>query len=112
MELIRGDTLKLKFLRKNKNGEVIKTKPDRLYFTVKSSYYAQNCLFQKSLDKDISFSEEDYYYRFTINPKDTDGLEYGNYVYDIETITADTVKTIAKGTLEIKEEVTFAENEV
>ena len=38
MELIRGDTLKLKFQRKNKNGEVIKTKPDKLYFTVKSSY--------------------------------------------------------------------------
>lgn len=112
MELIRGDTKKLKFLRKTKSGEVIKTKPDKLYFTVKSSYYAKDYLFQKSLENGISFSEEDYFYRFTINPKDTDSLDYGNYVYDIEIITADTVKTIAKGTLEIKEEVTFAENEV
>ena len=112
MELIRGDTLKLKFQRKNKNGEVIKTKPDKLYFTVKSSYYAKDYLFQKSLENGISFREEDYFYRFTINPEDTDKLDYGNYVFDIETITTDTVKTIAKGTLEIKEEVTFAENEV
>lgn len=112
MELIRGDTLKLKFQRKNKNGEVIKTKPDKLYFTVKSNYYTKDYLFQKSLENGISFSEEDYFYRFTINPEDTDGLDYGNYVYDIETISDKTVKTIAKGTLEIKEEVTFAENEV
>lgn len=112
MELIRGDTLNLKFIRKNKSGEVITTKPDKLFFTVKSSYYTKNYLFQKRLDKDINFSEEDNYYRFTINPKDTDNLDYGNYVYDIETINGDIVKTIAKGILKIKEEVTFAENEV
>lgn len=112
MELIRGDTLKLKFQRKNKSGEVITTKPDFLFFTVKSSYYSKDYLFQKRLDRDISFSEEDYYYRFTIDPKDTDNLSYGSYVYDIEVITGDVVKTIAKGNLKITEEVTFAENEV
>lgn len=112
MELIRGDTLKLKFQRKNKNGEVIKTKPDKLYFTVKNNYYTKKCLLQKILDKDIVFNEEDYYYRFTIESIDTNLLNYGKYVYDIETVSGTTVKTIAKGTLEIKEEVTFLENEV
>lgn len=112
MELIRGDTLKLKFQRKNKSGEVITTKPDFLFFTVKSSYYSKDYLFQKRLDRDISFSEEDNCYRFTINPEDTGYLSYGSYVYDIEVITGDTVKTIAKGNLKITEEVTFAENEV
>lgn len=112
MEIIRGDTENFKFQRKNKSEEVIKTKPDFLFFTLKDSYYSKEYLFQKRLDKDIFYSEEDNYYRFTINPEDTDNLDYGSYVYDIEVITGDVVKTIAKGTLEIKEEVTFAENEV
>lgn len=112
MELIRGDTLKLKFLRKNKKGEIITTKPDKLYFTVKTNYYSKNYLFQKVLGKDIIYSEQDNYYRFTINPDDTNNLSYGFYVYDIEVVTGSIVKTIAKGNLDIKEEVTFVENEV
>ena len=36
MNLIRGDTLNLKFKRIDRNGEVIKEKPEKLFFTVKS----------------------------------------------------------------------------
>ena len=113
MNLIRGDTLNLKFKRIDRNGEVIKEKPEKLFFTVKNSYYDKDYLFQKSLEKGtISYDENDNYYRFTIEPEDTNNLIFGKYVYDIEVVNLDIVKTIAKGTLEIEEEVTFAENEV
>ena len=113
MNLIRGDTLKLKFKRIDKNGEVIKEKPDKLFFTVKSNYTVKSYLFQKSLSKNtIIYDEEDNYYKLTITPEDTNKLDYDTYVWDIEVITDNVVKTIAKGTLKLEQEVTFAENEV
>lgn len=45
-------------------------------------------------------------------PKDTDGLSFGEYVYDIEIINGDVVKTIKKDTFIIDSEVTHKENEV
>lgn len=112
IEIIRGDTKTLKFQRKSKAGELITEKPDKMFFTVKKGCYTKDYLFQKRLDTDISYNEDDNYYRFTIEPSDTDELDYGDYVFDIEIITGEVVKTIAKGTLKILEEVTFAENEV
>lgn len=113
IEIIRGDTKSFKFQRKTTNNEVITEKPDKMFFTVKSGYYSKDYLFQKRLDTDIIYKEEDNYYYFTINPKDTNELDYDdNYVFDIEIIKGDTVKTIAKGKFAVKKEVTFAENEV
>ena len=112
LEIIRGDTHNFKFLRKNKDGDIMTKKPDRLFFSVKKDYYEKECRLQKQLDEGISYSDTDNYYRFTIEPKDTNNLDYGDYVYDIEVIEKDKVKTIAKGALKITEEVTFAENEV
>lgn len=112
IEIIRGDTKTLKFQRRTTNDEVITEKPDKMFFTVKTGYYSKDYLFQKRLDTDIIYNEEDNYYYFTINSSDTDKLDYSDYVFDIEVITGDTVKTIAKGTLKVESEVTFAENEV
>ncbi len=112
IELIRGDTLDLKFQRKLSNNEVITEVPDKMYFTVKSSYYDEDYLFQKRLeDGSITFNSKDNYYYFTIEPEDTNDLNYSTYVYDIEIIKDGIVKTILKGKLKIKEEVTFALNE-
>lgn len=112
IEIIRGDTKTLKFQRRNKNGEVITEKPDKMFFTVKTGYYSKDYLFQKRLDDGISYNEDDNYYYFTIESSDTNELDYDDYVFDIEVINANTVKTIAKGTLKVEGEVTFAENEV
>lgn len=112
IEIIRGDTKSFKFQRRTTNNEVITEKPDKMFFTVKTGYYSKDYLFQKRLDTDIIYKEEDNYYYFTINPEDTNELDYDDYVFDIEVITGDTVKTIAKGTLKVESEVTFAENEV
>ena len=112
IEIIRGDTKSFKFQRKTTNNEVITEKPDKMFFTVKTGYYSKDYLFQKRLDTDITYKEEDSYYYFTINPSDTDKLNFEDYVFDIEIIKNDIKKTIAKGTLKVGSEVTFAENEV
>lgn len=50
MKQIRGDTRKYYFQRKNADGEVITSRPDSLYFTVKKDYRAEDFLIQKTLD--------------------------------------------------------------
>lgn len=113
MNITRGDTVEIRFKRTTADGQVITEKPDKMYFTVKESYYIKDLLFQKKLEDDsITYDEQTNYYMLTINPEDTNDLSYKEYVYDIEIIDGDKVKTIAKGTLKITEEVTFAENEV
>lgn len=109
MEITRGDTKALYFQRKV-NGEPILTEAQEVYFTIKNNYYEKNYLIQKTLD-DMTFDEEGKYH-FVINPEDTDKLNYGDYVFDIEVKTDTYTKTIAKGIFKITEEVTFVENEV
>lgn len=110
MKQIRGDTKKYKFQRKKADGTVITDRPDSLYFTVKNSYNDPLPVIQKTLN-DMTL-DQDGTYHFTIEPEDTDNLKYKTYVYDIQ-VTAGGIKTtIAKGNFVIKEEVTFARNEV
>lgn len=110
--IIRGDTKNLKFKRINQNDKsVIKERPDKMYFTIKSNYEIEEFVFQKTLDDGINFDEESGYYYTTIEPEDTDNLPYSDFVYDIEVITGEGKKTIARGQLKIEEEVTFASNE-
>lgn len=111
IEFYRGDTYSFKFQR-FKNGEVISELPNKLYFTVKEKNCSSNVAFQKKLDDGIVKSEEDNYYHVTINPEDTDGLSYLEYVWDIEVITDTYKKTLASGILRFKKEVTLPENEV
>lgn len=110
IEIIRGDTLPLAFQRKNSQGEVIITPPDKAYFTVKKNYKTGEVLIQKTLD-DMTFDSEGYYH-FVIESSDTDDFKYGSYVYDVEVITDDYKQTISRGEFIVTEEVTFASNEV
>lgn len=108
MELIRGDTGKYKFRRRNTDGNIIGTIADEIYFTIKKDSYTEEYVLQKTLE-DMTF-DEDYYYHFTIFPEDTDNLDYGTYRYDIE-VVQDGNKTTTVGEFVLKEEVTFASNE-
>jgi len=111
LEMTRGDTLKLKFSRQTENQEVIFEKADEMYMTFKKSIYSEKILFQKSLkDGTITYDSETGYYHVIIEPADTEGLRYGDYVFDIEIKKGNTVKTIVKGTLKLTEEVTFSCN--
>lgn len=109
IQLIRGDTAKYKFQRLDGEGHVITTLPDSLYFTVKETTNKLNYVFQKTLD-DMTV-DSDNYYHFTVEPEDTNGLQYGNYAYDIEIIVGGVKTTVAFGTFSILPEVTWAQNE-
>ena len=109
MEFVRGDTEKYKFQRKDANGEVITTKADSIYFTVKTDGYSDDVLLQKTID-DMTF-DSDYYYHFTIEPEDTDEMDYGTYRYDVEVIQ-DGVKKTTVGEFILTEEITFTDDEV
>lgn len=110
MEVIRGDSYAKMFARKS-GGAVIKTRADKVYFTVKKNHEAQNFIFQKTID-DMRFDQNGYYH-FDVEPADTDGLPYGDYVYDIEIIVGDDYKkTINKeGLFRVLPEVTHVLNE-
>ena len=48
MELVRGDTGHYNFTRKDNEGHAILTTPLAIYFTVKTSYEADNYVIQKT----------------------------------------------------------------
>ncbi len=109
----RGDYRPIRFKVKNKDGTECNIEFDEIYITFKESYHAKEALFQKRLsNKDITKDEEGYYH-FAILPKNTENLRYTSYYFDIEMYKKEPLlKQTQIGTLEITQEVTFAENEV
>jgi protein associated with RNAse G/E len=110
MRIIRGDSKTITFQRKNKNGEVIAEKPDKMYLTIKQNEYEKQALIQKTFDNGIRFENSTYYVDFV--PEDTDNLSFGDYIYDIEIIKDGKPKTIKVDEFVINKEVTHKENEV
>ncbi|HAB66553.1 MAG TPA: hypothetical protein DCE23_04205 [Firmicutes bacterium] len=114
-EFPRGDSFLLKKFRvTDTSGNVMELKDtDQLYFTVKTDSNSSIALFQKKINDGIEL-QDDGYYHITIEPKDTNGLDYGNYVYDIQvkrTVPKDYVKTLIDGTITLTNEVTWEVNE-
>lgn len=104
--MVRGDTQSFE-LEITENNESVTV--DSIYFTVKNDTHTDEVLFQKKLNDGITLTNN--VYNITIDPSDTDSLDYGRYAYDIEIIKNSIKKTIAVGVLDIKEEVTFVINE-
>lgn len=104
--IVRGDTQSFE-LEITENNESVTV--DSIYFTVKNDTHTDEVLFQKKLNDGITLTND--VYNITIDPSDTDSLDYGRYAYDIEIIKNSIKKTIAVGVLDIKEEVTFVINE-
>ena len=104
----RGDTIGLKFQRKDADGEVITDTPTSMYLTVKTSYSASAYIIQKSLD-DMTM-DEDGTWHVVIDPEDTEALPYGTYVFDIEVTAYGYVTTICKDSLKLTEEATWSGN--
>lgn len=107
--LIRGDTAKFKFQRLDVEGNPIMTAADEVFFTVKENTRKRGFVFQKTL-ADMTFDDEGFYH-FVIQPEDTNGLQYWDYVYDIEIIQDGVKTTVAIGAFVLKPEVTWVENE-
>lgn len=114
-EFKRGDSFNLrKFRIKDKNKNVIQlTSTEQLYFTVKTDSNNSNALIQKRINTGIELGDDGYYH-ITMEPADTNGLDYGTYVYDIQlksTRTKNIVKTLFDGTITLTDEVTWGVNE-
>lgn len=111
--MTRGDTKGFRFQRKYKDDEgeeqVITQIADELYFTVKKSYRDKDFLLQKKLS-DMEFDEQGVYH-FVINPEDTNDLDFGTFVYDLEVIQDGYKKTISSGNFVLGYESTWAVNE-
>ena len=104
--MVRGDTQSFE-LEIKENDTAITV--DSIYFTVKNDAHTNEVLFQKKLNDGITLSNN--IYNITIDPSDTDDLDYGRYAYDIEIIKNSVKNTIVVGVLEISEEITFTSNE-
>lgn len=113
MKIARGDSKTVRFQRiSNETGEVITKLPLEIYFTMKDTYMKQDYIFQKTLENGIVFNEEDNFYYLTIEPKDTDGIPFGTYDYDIQVVGEEDYKHTVTGTIQVTKEVTWVENEV
>ena len=110
ISMTRGDTAKFKFQRKDNNGDIITTRPDEIFFTVKSNPKNLEFVFQKTKD-DMVF-DLDGTIHFTITPDDTNQLDWKrSYYYDIEVIVSGVKTTISYGSFVLRPEVTWVENE-
>ena len=86
MEFTRGDTQSLKFLITLKDNTPVKFEDiGTLFITCKKSIYSNENIFQKTLE-DVEL-DEDGYIHVIFKPDDTESLEYGKYVFDIEITT-------------------------
>lgn len=114
-EFPRGDTYPLKKFRiTDKNKNVIQlTDAEQLYFTVKTDSNSNKVLIQKRKNAGIELGEDGYYHTI-MEPGDTNKLEYGTYVYDIQlksTNQKTLVKTLFNGTITLTDEVTWEVDE-
>lgn len=121
--MIRGDTHKFKWRIETTDKDTgektwwVPTAADKVYFTCKKDY-SSPVAFQKVFPDTISFDEEDGYFRTTIEPVDTNKLDFGQYLYDIEIVVnaltneKNIVKTVAIGNIVIEKEVTWRKDEV
>lgn len=111
MEFVRGDTMPFQFKITNLNGDSINIEEiDTMILTCrKYNIKSSPILFQKHKE-DFTFEEESYH--ATIEPKDTENLDYGTYNYDIEVTLKDGYRKTAKGSFTITEEDTIHDSEV
>ncbi|OUP60089.1 hypothetical protein B5F14_06640 [Faecalitalea cylindroides] len=100
IELIRGDTLILDLSITDMDGEAYELQPDdECLFTVKKNVYKKDPVIQKRITGSS----------FQIEPKDTESLSFGSYVYDVQlTLVSGEVHTIIPpSAFKVLEEVTW-----
>lgn len=85
---------------------------DEIYFTVKEFFEDEEYLFQKRLTSGTITKDETSTYHIPIEPEDTNDLEFGEYMFDIELVTGNSIKQTTTGRLILTYESTYASNEV
>lgn len=106
LSMVRGDTQALELEITDNDTP---TTVDSIYFTVKNDTHTEEVLFQKKLNDGITLTND--VYNITIDPSDTENLDYGKYAFDIKIIKNSIKKRPIVGILDITDEVTFTCNE-
>ncbi len=107
----RGDIDYERFLINDPNGTGTDIDFDEIYFTVKKSSNDHLYMFQKSLSKGSVEKLGLGDYQIKIEPKDTNNMFYGRYVFDVNVKYKNLIDETFVGIFDLLEEVTFAENE-
>ena len=108
----RGDIYPVRFTIYESETEITTIDFTQIYMSCKKSVKDTDVLFQKSLSSGTIVKLGDGNYQFRIEPEDTNNLQFGEYVFDIELIYENDIKQTIYGTLRLSEEVTTAKNEV
>ena len=75
IQLVRGDTFRAKLTLQDKAGALyIPTADDEILFTVKRNAMTNKALIQVRVENG----------EVVLNPADTENLEFGSYVYDVQ----------------------------
>lgn len=84
------------------------TAPEEVIFSVKKAYSSEEYIVQKTLDDGIEDESENgsMVYAIKIEPEDTEDLQYGAYVYDVEFTMHGDRKTLVVGKFEVLPDVT------
>ena len=107
----RGDIRNVQFTIRDMNGNIVTTDFTEIYITCKKRCTDKVVCFQKTLSDQTIEKVEDGVYRMTIEPDDTNYLEFGNYVFDIQLDYEDMIKQTTVGILTLTDEVTNVEDE-
>lgn len=105
----RGDLRGVNFNIYDASGAEVSKPFTQITFTVKKSTESRKIIFQKKLT-DGTITRNENTYSLTIQPEDTDYLDYGTYYYDVELIRGDLLRQTFVGNLVITEEVTFTDD--
>lgn len=112
LEMIRGDTLsfgvEIEYSRLH-GRSVEPQKLETAYFTVKKDYDDNEEVIRKSLEHGIMYLKTEHnkaYYVVRVAPEDTEGVEEGNYYYDLQIGLNSDIFTVLYGILTVYNDVT------
>lgn len=108
----RGDLRIIPFTVKEPNGQATQIQFEEIYFTVKKKYTDSTHEFQKRLtDGGITTNGMGNFW-IQIDPEDTDGRAFGQYVFDIELVCLmEQIKQTVTGEFILAHEVTSVAEE-
>lgn len=85
IEIFQGNDRVFILPRTDINGNMISTKPQKMWFTVKGKLDHVGFLFQKTIDNGIN-QRADGLWEITIDAEDTANINPGRYVCDVKVV--------------------------
>jgi hypothetical protein len=115
LEIVRGDTQTWEDTVHEIQNDVPEDITNAaLTMTVKNKFTDENseALFQKTVGDGIVIDPDQVNnkgkYKFTVSPADTNPLDFGAYVYDIQMTLSGRIETLSKGQFCVLDEATHA----